>query len=324
MWSSVKRPDISAGTNPRDREVAMCGSCLFVASYVLAATVVVLPPVPAVPPTVNHPVLAITPEVRTISVGDPLLVKATFSNPSKAVVMLDKDLSVAWAGLGFEVQPPGEAKFVPCYAIGQGLACGLTPKKTVKPGESRVEYAVLFWGIRKEDGPIFSTPGRWQLRATCDAEGGRLVSATVSIEVQRPGARSIQAFDACSELLRAAVYMYGRSPPEDLAILARAKKDLGSTNAAAVIRQNQVLADLRLAGPARARAAAIDAIRKLRVDLPPVTREHFDLQLATVFLHRREYDDAEVLLKGVRENGYMLEKLCAQLKEEKQKSKPPR
>lgn len=259
--------------------------------------------------------LRIIPERTSLQVGDPLLVKATLHSGPQVGCMLKVPFCAAWAGVGFELRKPQSITSERLHAYGEGTSCGAFPRPIeVKAGESRVTYESFFDASSQDNAPpAFSQPGQWSIRAFANVDGKRIDSPWVDIQVAARPQRMQVLWSENIKPIAASVWFGAPAYPDSLMTPAEIESQLAGSNASVAIARTRRLIALRQAATLRLRQDSLDALNKLREDLPPVTQEFLDLQTVDVLLRRREYAAADVLLKRIKESSYLRDNLAARL-----------
>jgi hypothetical protein len=249
----------------------------------------------AAPPKVSEQVtLTVLPAAPTLYVGDVLLLKITLHNRGKAALTLPGNFRVQSGSITAECGKPGGAAFERAALVGV-VSCGVGGRFEVPAGESIVCYEQVFWNGPPRLGPVFSAPGKWQLRVLTKVGKETIASEPVTVSAVEPPERLKEALAEHSGAVGLA--LGGSIPTEEQAKELRAACNmLAASNAGRVVARSIVLEALRQAGPAKAREAALTAVRNYRDDLAPVAREYFDLLTAEVLYERKEYKAALKIL----------------------------
>lgn len=267
-----------------------------------------LSPARADEPTTASPVsLVVVPAAEAIRAGDPLLLKSVIRNDGKGDVPMSGSFHTDTKGLRIEVRRPDGKEFERFQALGDGRAFyGPPPEWKLKAGKTVACYShVYLTGTATK-------AGTWQVRVVSKADGKEVVSPTVTIAVTE-----------CPEKAREAMREYGAEidrcvesgivQVDTLAKALEAVEALGPCEAGRAVTQARILRDLRDAGSARARALALDELKKYRDGLSPVAREYLDLLTAKVFLDQERFEDARPLLDAVKDPSIKSGGLRAQL-----------
>jgi hypothetical protein len=285
-------------------------------SYVIAilSQVVGLAPNPRLMPELH-----VTPERTTILVGDPLLVKATFRSGAQRMSTFKVPFCAAWGGVGFELRKPQSISPERLLAYGEGTSCGYVPQPIeVKAGQERVSYESFFYaGTQDNPPPAFSQPGTWSLRAFTMVDGKRLESRWIEIQVAARSQRMQEVWTDNIKPIAASVWFGAPIYPDSINAPPDIESLLAGSNASGAIARTRRLIALRHAATLRVRQDAMDALNKLREDLPPVSQEFLDLQTVDVLLRRKEYAEAESLLKRIKDSSYIRDSLVARLENDR-------
>lgn len=266
----------------------------------------------------SDPALSVTPEVRTIETGDPLLLKITIHNPTGRTVTLRTHLMSSWGGLRFELRQPGSQQFERVFVPGAGSKGGMVTPPALKPGESLSTYEQLFVHRKTGQGPIFATPGVWHIRAVTTCDGRSIESPAVPIEVRPRGVRSDRALASCLGELSLAIRSVGLPISEYWEAILTAQDELGESNASQTITRLRLIDNLWLAGR-YSRSQCLEEIDCYLVVMSGPGREFLELRTVDVLLDRKEYDDAETRLARITEPSYYRAELLARLQDARQK-----
>lgn len=276
------------------------------------------------------PKLVLTVERSVLFVGDPLAIKIQLTNTTRAGVPIPSAFCFHTGAIGIEACPPrSRDEYQHIRTPGEGLLSGFRPtgwEWKLAPGATLVAYEHLFWAekertptTKRPAGPWFSVPGRWRIRARTGANGVRVVSEPVTIDVTERSPEGTAALNDCVGGLALATHEHGRLSAAKLEQLKESLPALGKSNAAALVVRVLLLAQLYGAGDrkSKTRQQAWDALQKYRDGLPDPARELLDLQTCEILLDRGEDAEAETLLKTITLNSVRRYKIMATLEDRK-------
>lgn len=166
----------------------VCGGLNAVAAS-LALSCFFLTPCAAVPPVkgeATEPVLQLAVSSRKFEVGDPLLACVTITNGTSLPVEIRKHFSSGSGLVQFRIRIDDEWQVLRAY--GQGTKCYVNSAFQLRPGESRSTIETLFLD---EFSPVFSAPGKFEIRAVVEPGPHRYVSDSIPIEVNDGSAEKL-------------------------------------------------------------------------------------------------------------------------------------
>jgi hypothetical protein len=240
------------------------------------------------PDTVTLSVVIDTPSIYA---DDPVLLKCVLRNDGKQGVSVfgafDPLRSTLTSGARIEVRAPDTKDFKSALTIGAGRAFIVPKHWELRAGETIACYPRL---------GCVPTPGKWQVRVRITVDDKEIVSQPVTVSVARRPAESRKLLEEYDSAVGKCFALHGHIDVEDL---QKALMALAGSEAGRAITEAQLLRALRTASAARARALALDDIKKHRDGLGPVTREYFDLSTAQILIGHKDYDRAKALLDAI-------------------------
>lgn len=278
---------------------------LLVAAVVHAAGIAARPPA-------AFPSHIVTVESRNINVCDPLLLKVEVSNATGNDVTIPAGYGPRYATVQLYLKRPGAQQADRVRVPDEGSWCGKSLPHTLKPGDSRCDYATVFWD-READRPVFSAPGLYQLTAKCNTAKGWVESPPVEIDVKPCAAGACDIITAARSDLALATGLLGYTSAETIRDLKQAADKVGRSNFTSHARRAILLNSLHTAGIPRLREPVWEDVQLYRRDLSPVAREFLDLQLALILIEQRELGRARAVLAGTPANSDLHQGIASKL-----------
>jgi hypothetical protein len=282
------------------------GTCL----AVLALALGVCRPAVADDPQPGAVTLNAVIDTPSIYADDPLLLKCVLRNEGKQGVSVfgsfDPIYSTLNSGARIEVRDPDAKDFKPIRTIGEGRFCGGGKSWEFKSGQAIACYPQL---------GCLPKPGKWQVRVKMTTVDDKvMISQPVTVSVAKRPEKTRKLLEEYGSEIRSCMRWEDSVDAADLEKALVAKEALAGSELGRAITEAQLLRALRTAGAARARALALDDIKKHRDKLGPIAREYFDILTAQILIGHKDYDRAKPLLDAVPEPSYLRDRARAEIR----------
>ena len=216
--------------------------------------------------------LTVTPAVLGLRALDPMFLKVTLDNRGEFPATLRVPLGDRFGSVRLEMRHVGKPEYMRVRTKFSGLKGGEFPLTAIPPGGSAISYEVLFASSKSA---VFEEAGVYELRATADIGGSKVVSEAVTVTVEGISDAERRTIEDANAILFEAIGT-GVSDYVDMGEIASIERSLGKSRLKETLQWILAVRAITDATDDTDRGSALATLKTLRGRMDPVTAEVVD------------------------------------------------